>query len=613
MAISERLFFFLLKTFNSNKNIVILKCGLFFSKYYKEKCIVSGDRLGNTSQMVICGFTIPESDLKLRIYRIFLIGDLTHLFLLSRMCCRNTSQMVICGFTIPESDLKSRIYPTTSETNPIKNTVYDFLIYQDIFLCFLFCLQDIQQVVIWFDGTHVSLYIHLLTTICKENDLVDNKFRQAAKSIHLTLFDTAFPINVVARCLLPNFQQNPCIFTLVVTKNVKVILMVIFWLQFSNNFRILNFKGFWAWEGCVTYSVAIIIVLQSFIVDNMNHIFILFLLFLQMETYQRVWCQLNRHLYDANLLGQTVKSHICYKLVMTSLVVGVIVASVGKVMVMCFVSMMWELVVMLMMITSVFFFMTQSLQAWLDTHVLDTPCKGIPQITCRLMSLLPGPLHDQCSSLQLGHSGSSSITEILELSSLFLGVPSLAWFKSLRVYPLATEVLLDSAAPIISLKLFILIKKVQQMFPDVSYSVILEDLRHTHSVEETVDNILEARILTQPPMFDSSESSSSYFKNDKEEDRISASDGSNYDEKDALLKDSNISPLLPDSEDKSDSDFDGIIGGNTGTGGRFSKSAEERERILEDRKNSLLSAARRRFVARQGANPQSFEDDSNQS
>ena len=39
------------------------------------------------------------------------------------------------------------------------------------------------------------------------------------------------------------------------------------------------------------------------------------------------------------------------------------------------------------------------------------------------------------------------------------------------------------------------------MFPDVSYSHILEDLRHTHSLEVTIDNILEHRLVTPPPMF----------------------------------------------------------------------------------------------------------------
>ena len=45
------------------------------------------------------------------------------------------------------------------------------------------------------------------------------------------------------------------------------------------------------------------------------------------------------------------------------------------------------------------------------------------------------------------------------------------------------------------------------MFPDVSYSYILEDLRHTHSLEVTIDNILEQRLVSPPPMFTSHNSS----------------------------------------------------------------------------------------------------------
>ena len=41
------------------------------------------------------------------------------------------------------------------------------------------------------------------------------------------------------------------------------------------------------------------------------------------------------------------------------------------------------------------------------------------------------------------------------------------------------------------------------MFPDVSYSDILEDLRSTHSLEVTIDNILEHKLVAPPPMFSS--------------------------------------------------------------------------------------------------------------
>ena len=56
--------------------------------------------------------------------------------------------------------------------------------------------------------------------------------------------------------------------------------------------------------------------------------------------------------------------------------------------------------------------------------------------------------------------------------------------------------------------LFILcILQVQQMFPDVLYAHILEDLRHTHSLELTIDNILEQRMVNPPPMFSTHDSS----------------------------------------------------------------------------------------------------------
>ena len=46
-----------------------------------------------------------------------------------------------------------------------------------------------------------------------------------------------------------------------------------------------------------------------------------------------------------------------------------------------------------------------------------------------------------------------------------------------------------------------LARQAHQMFPDVSYSLILEDLRRTRSIEDTIDNILEHRLVQPPPLF----------------------------------------------------------------------------------------------------------------
>ncbi|XP_063607176.1 E3 ubiquitin-protein ligase AMFR-like [Penaeus indicus] len=152
------------------------------------------------------------------------------------------------------------------------------------------------------------------------------------------------------------------------------------------------------------------------------------------------------------------------------------------------------------------------------------------------------------------------------------------------------------------------------MFPDVSYSDILEDLQHTHSLEVTIDNILEQRLVNPPPMFASHDGPSSVFEVQKEDEKshqlLSEQEETKEEEEDFV--DASPTPSRPLSlpvpfeldaattEDPSDTESEGSgIGvGISGAGGRFSKSPQEREQMLAQRKTELLSQARRRFVAK---------------
>ncbi|KAK6319921.1 hypothetical protein J4Q44_G00090280 [Coregonus suidteri] len=108
------------------------------------------------------------------------------------------------------------------------------------------------------------------------------------------------------------------------------------------------------------------------------------------------------------------------------------------------------------------------------------------------------------------------------------------------------------------------------MFPQVPYHLVLQDLQLTHSVEVTTDNILVGRIVvpfsTQPV--------------------------------DRIVSQVNLSP-----ED---------VGGASGTSevvtpevedfelrcSRFSKSAEERQKMLQQRKDDILLRACRRYLTK---------------
>lgn len=113
--------------------------------------------------------------------------------------------------------------------------------------------------------------------------------------------------------------------------------------------------------------------------------------------------------------------------------------------------------------------------------------------------------------------------------------------------------------------------QVQQLFPQVSIQVILEDLRVTRSIELTVENVLEGRLISRvtPPPPDPPTVTTTPPVVVPSMPRWTPS----------------VPPSPPIEEESS-----------VTVGSRFSKSPTERERILQRRKELMLHQARKRFL-----------------
>ncbi|KAK9892009.1 hypothetical protein WA026_018198 [Henosepilachna vigintioctopunctata] len=121
-------------------------------------------------------------------------------------------------------------------------------------------------------------------------------------------------------------------------------------------------------------------------------------------------------------------------------------------------------------------------------------------------------------------------------------------------------------------------------FPNMPLSVITDDLRVTHSVELTIENVLDGRLVA-PPMFREPQAPpavsrplgmlqpATNFGNEE----VSSRTWDNY----------NTEPVETDD--------------NLNLGSRFSKSSSEREKILHRRKENMIHNARKRYIEKQKA------------
>lgn len=152
-------------------------------------------------------------------------------------------------------------------------------------------------------------------------------------------------------------------------------------------------------------------------------------------------------------------------------------------------------------------------------------------------------------------------------------------------------------------------RHIQEMFPHYTLDVLIADLQITHSIEHTIDNILEGR-LPAPRIIDDEPSSPSpastsfdYYANSDENGNGSSSTSSSVDQyeieqhgsdsmfgnRHELLRDG--SPETQIVDPWSAANFTPSM---DNLGDRFSKSSQERERILQRRKEQMLIIARKK-------------------
>ncbi|KTG46226.1 hypothetical protein cypCar_00014486 [Cyprinus carpio] len=141
-----------------------------------------------------------------------------------------------------------------------------------------------------------------------------------------------------------------------------------------------------------------------------------------------------------------------------------------------------------------------------------------------------------------------------------------SWLPSFSVEVMHTTSILGIAQANNS-QLNAMAHQIQEMFPQVPYHLILQDLQLTRSVEVTTDNILEGRI--QVPFPTQTVERTPIQVNTASEESAGASSSE---------------VAAPEAED-----FEV-------RGSRFSKSADERQRMLMQRKEELLQRARRRYL-----------------
>lgn len=460
-----------------------------------------------------------------------------------------------------------------SEKQHLKDKFWNFIFYKFIFIFGVLNVQRVEEVVLWCLWFSMLIFLHLMVQLCKDRFEYLSFSPTTPMSSHVRVLALLVSVlsccgGLAVLCALAGhihgmhtvaFMAAECLLVTVRTGHVII--------RYSIHLWDLNHEGTWENKSSYIYYTDFIMELAILSLDLMHHIHMLLFgnIWLSMASLV-IFMQL-RHLFHE--VQRRIRRHKNYLRVIDNMESRFAVATPEELAANnddC--AICWDSMTTARKLPCGHLFHNSCLRSWLEQ---DTSCP-----TCRMsLNIHEGrrereegqrePLEDNMAA-----AGAADARAHINQHNHFFhfdGSRIASWLPSFSVEVMHTTNILGIAQANNS-QLNGMAHQIQEMFPQVPYHLILQDLQLTRSVEVTTDNILEGRI--QVPFPTQSTDRSPIQMNAASEDGAGASSGSEV--------------AAPEAED-----FEV-------RGSRFSKSADERQRMLMQRKEELLLRARRRYL-----------------
>ncbi|KAI1890126.1 hypothetical protein AGOR_G00170420 [Albula goreensis] len=473
-----------------------------------------------------------------------------------------------------------------SEKQHLKDKFWNFIFYKFIFIFGVLNVQTVEEVVTWCLWFAVLVFLHLMVQLCKDRFEYLSFSPTTPLSSHVRVLSLlvsmllsccglAVVCGVVGRphgMHTVSFMAAECLLVTVRTGHVIMRYTIHLWD--------LNHQGTWENKGTYVYYTDFIMELALLSLDLMHHIHMLLFgnIWLSMASLV-IFMQL-RYLFHE--VQRRIRRHKNYLRVIDNMEARFAVATPEELATNnddC--AICWDSMQTARKLPCGHLFHNSCLRSWLEQ---DTSCP-----TCRMsLNINEGghvrddrqrePLDDN-----MGPGPGAEARPHLNQHNHFFhfdGSRIASWLPSFSVEVMHTTNIMG-IAPANNSQLNAMAHQIQEMFPQVPYHLVLQDLQLTRSVEITTDNILEGRIQVPFPTQPS--------------ERPPLLAGPNPEEQTGASGGAEATP--PEAED-----FEV-------RGSRFSKSAEERQRMLLQRKEELLQQARRRYLSRSPEEEEEEDDD----
>ncbi|KAJ8247258.1 hypothetical protein GJAV_G00244230 [Gymnothorax javanicus] len=502
-----------------------------------------------------------------------LVSDSFYVWVLVNTAC--------CGLMLIAKMIQCIVFGPlrVSEKQHLKDKFWNFIFYKFIFIFGVLNVQTVEEVVTWCLWFAVLVFLHLMVQLCKDRFEYLSFSPTTPLSSHVRVLSLlvsmllcccglALVCGVVGRphgMHTVSFMAAECLLVTVRTGHVIMRYTIHLWD--------LNHEGTWERRGTYVYYTDFTMELLLLSLDLMHHVHMLLFgnIWLSMASLV-IFMQL-RYLFHE--VQRRIRRHKNYLRVIDNMEARFAVATAEELAANnddC--AICWDAMQAARKLPCGHLFHNSCLRSWLEQDTSCPTCRMSLNISedGRVRNERPRePLDDN-----MGPGPGPEARPHLNQHNHFFhfdGSRIASWLPSFSVEVMHTTNIMGIAQSNNS-QLNAMAHQIQEMFPQVPYHLVLQDLQLTRSVEITTDNILEGRIQVPFPA--------------QPAERPPVLAGPTADEA------AGASGAAEDQEVR---------------GSRFSKSAEERQRMLSQRKEELLRQARRRYLSRSPEEEDEDDDD----